>query len=1236
MNIGTLIATLGVDTMGLHRAKMEMQKFETQMQASTARINAQLRTTGKSMQMVGRSMTKYMTLPLALIGGAAFKMSMDFEASLSKVVGLVGVAREQVDAWGKEIIKMAPQLGKAPKELADALFFITSAGIRGAEAMDVLNMSAKASVAGLGETKVVADLVTSAMNAYGIANLNAAQATDILAATVREGKAEADALASAMGMVLPLASEMSVRFDEVGASVAAMTRTGTSATTASMQLRQILAALKKPTKEAEKAFVTMETSAAELRKTIREDGLLAALMKIRELTKKYGETVVGKVIPNIRAMSGFLDIMGKNLEDNVKIYKALENATGALNKAFEAAAATAKHKWNVAIASGKTALTVLGKTISEQLTPILTALSEKIQNLITWFNNLSEVQKALIVKIGGLLLVVGPLITLFGFITTSILPMFVGGIMAVVKAFGILKLAMLANPLAAMLVGLTAIITAYVVWNRNMREVSASQRALNAVSVTANRSIVSEKVALEQLMRVVKSDNTSKEEKRLAIEKINKISPEYLGYITQEMVKTGQAQVAIDSYIDSLLEKATIEAAYNKLVEVSEKRIDAVMKKEDRRITMWQAMGLNLQWLIDKQGANDRAERLRTQNAVAYGKEQTEVQEELANIIEGTARSNESLTKSYKGVEQQMKFVSEMDLKQASSLKTRIVKQIELQKKYTVNYEKELAKRVANDAVLQKLSGIKQTESIKWAIGLRTEKIRKEIALENEGHAEQLANMEKFAVQVNKIIEGMGGVVTVAGVTKVLEGDLALIKEQTKHAKEQGDVYDANAERVAAYGRAIESLKVMEGVDPAVIKRFADEMERLKNIKIDPISLAVKEVTTDFTKQIKDVTTWAKAQALLGNEFELSAEKQKLAMAALQAYIVAGASASEAIEKVDKVMGEYGKTLTELIPKIDVSPAVKAATDAWKAELEAIDTMVKVKKELGEAFDVNKERYAIHHTRLLVLAKDWEANEKEINKLIITMRLLKEEMSPSKDVMKDISEELVKMARKAVIFGESFNIVSAEIDLLLEKHEQFKAMDTSLYTEEDLLAIQAIIDRLVELGYTFEDFVFKGDILRMFIGQMTSAFYGMGAAIGGSTGNWLKWVGSLLGSIPKIIKALMALNIVKHKESIAGVTAAGAKLPFPMNIAAIAAGVAAVIAAFATMPKMEKGGIIPPGFPNDSFPAMLSSGEKVIPLGADIGSNKVDVNVTVEGVQRGEDLYYIVKEVERKLNNSYG
>ena len=173
--------------------------------------------------------------------------------------------------------------------------------------MKVLEAATKASAIGLGEVKTVADAVTSAVNAYGQANLSAEKATDVLTAAVREGKLEADSLAQSMGKVLPVSSQLGVGFEEVGAALAAMSRTGTEAAMATTSLRGILSALLNPSSQAEKELYNFGLSAEGLREQLKEQGLLSVL---KTLTDRFGDNqeAAGKVFGNVRALTGVLDL----------------------------------------------------------------------------------------------------------------------------------------------------------------------------------------------------------------------------------------------------------------------------------------------------------------------------------------------------------------------------------------------------------------------------------------------------------------------------------------------------------------------------------------------------------------------------------------------------------------------------------------------------------------------------------------------------------------------------------------------------------------------------------------------------------------------------------------------------------------------------------------------------------------------------------------------------------------
>jgi hypothetical protein len=222
----------------------------------------------------------------------------------------------------------------------------------------------------LGETKTIADLATSAVNAYGASQLDGAKAVDVLAEAVRLGKLEPAELAASMGDVLPLASALGVRFDEVGAAMAGMSKTGTDAATASTQLRGIFNALVKPTSEANRALESMGLSAAGLREQVREKGLLSVL---QTLTKEFDGNLeaTADVFGNVRALTGVLDLMGSSAAENAEVFRLMADDTGVLDEALAITAETAQFKFNVAMGKTRDTLIGIGQSVLVNLMPHL-------------------------------------------------------------------------------------------------------------------------------------------------------------------------------------------------------------------------------------------------------------------------------------------------------------------------------------------------------------------------------------------------------------------------------------------------------------------------------------------------------------------------------------------------------------------------------------------------------------------------------------------------------------------------------------------------------------------------------------------------------------------------------------------------------------------------------------------------------------------------------------------------
>ncbi len=588
--LGTLYAQIAVNTTALDHAAVKMQQFAQRAEVAMLRVQKSMMAAGAAMKTFGRSMTQFVTLPMALIGGASLKMFADFEFSMNKVVSLVGVAREQVDEWSKSILDIAPSLGKSPRELADAMYFITSAGIRGTQAMDILEESAKSSASGLGETKVIADLLTSAMNAYGKENLSAARANDILVATVREGKAEAALLAQSMGLVLPIAAAMGAEFTDVGAATAAMTRTGTKAATAAIQLRQMFNSILKPAEEAEEVLIDMGISSEQLRKIIDEGSLLDALQKLDAVTKEYGINAVGKVIPNIRSLTGFLDIMGKNVEDNIILWGSIEDSVGDAERTFQQTADTVRFRMAVAFSRVTTSATRFGETMSKVIVPILEKVAVFIEKVVKRFDTFSASQKLLIGRIGLVVVALGPFLTILGFLVGNVIPGLIMAVRGVTSAFVFMGRAIILNPIGALITVVITLVSLYALWKSRANQAAEAQMTLNKATKMAEESIASQRVAMNLMFRIAQDVNRSEEERAEAIKAINQESPEYLGNIKLETILQASATKAKEKYIAELVREAKVKAVMAELNQLEIDYLEEVTNRGAAVLNFWQKL----------------------------------------------------------------------------------------------------------------------------------------------------------------------------------------------------------------------------------------------------------------------------------------------------------------------------------------------------------------------------------------------------------------------------------------------------------------------------------------------------------------------------------------------------------------------------------------------------------------------------------------------------------------------
>lgn len=265
--------------------------------------------------------------------GASIKSAVQYEQSFRRVAAITNASTEDLGRWRDQLLEVSSLTAQAPQELADALYFLASAGLKMEDVMGVLKVAAQGAAVGLGDVHTLSLVTAQALNAFSDQGLTAVQAMDALTAAVRAGAVEPDQLAASLGRVMPIADAVGLSFQEVVGGISAMTNAGLDAYESTTALRQLLANIAAPSVEAAGAMSAMGISTQQLRDTLSQGGLLAAL----DLLGKKSEMnfdVMRRIIPNIRALAGFYNLTRDEMKQASDVMTQVTNSTGDLSEAF--------------------------------------------------------------------------------------------------------------------------------------------------------------------------------------------------------------------------------------------------------------------------------------------------------------------------------------------------------------------------------------------------------------------------------------------------------------------------------------------------------------------------------------------------------------------------------------------------------------------------------------------------------------------------------------------------------------------------------------------------------------------------------------------------------------------------------------------------------------------------------------------------------------------------------------
>lgn len=348
-------------------------------------LQRDFRRTGDSL---GRFRNNLRLFGVGVAGAAALAINefAKFEDQLATINTVANVTDEQLLAIGESLKALAVETGTALPELTAAYYDLVSAGVSAADAQGVLTNATKLAIGGLATTGETVDLLTTAINAYGLKASEVTTVTNGFAQTIALGKVTAAELAQSFATVAPIASAAGVSIKELQAGYAQLTASGVPAAEASTQMRAAIQALIKPSGGLQKLQAKLGINFAQIAKN---KGLVVAYERLREETEGLGINTV-ELLGRVEATSFMFSTTGRNAEKYQTALQQIKRANddgGVSVQQFEKRQRTLSASFARLREAGRTTALIFGGALA----PALKRVVDRIVTLVV--DNKADIEK---------------------------------------------------------------------------------------------------------------------------------------------------------------------------------------------------------------------------------------------------------------------------------------------------------------------------------------------------------------------------------------------------------------------------------------------------------------------------------------------------------------------------------------------------------------------------------------------------------------------------------------------------------------------------------------------------------------------------------------------------------------------------------------------------------------------------------------------------------------------------
>jgi len=485
------------------------------LESGLGKANKSLTKFAKTSARLGSMMSFGITAPLVALGKSAFDTFSNFENGMMKVKTITGATAEEFKMLTAEAKRLGATTQFTAQQVADLQLVFGRKGFNPKQIMSMESSVLKLALATGEDLSLAANTVASSINAFGLSAEHAASVANTLASASANSSIQLSTFSTAFGHAGTAANSVGVDFNQLAGMMGVLMDNGIKASKAGTGLRKIFIEL------AQKGIPFSETL----------DRIAKGEMDIIDASTMAGKTAAAQLL-----------ILSKNKKKVDELAKSYAKNTGRLDEMAKAMGETTFAKVKKMQSAIEGLKLELGALLAEIVVPII----GRITSFASGFANLDDSTKKLIITVGGIMTVLGPVLIGVGALIALLNPVTIGiGLLG--GAFALL--------------------------------------ALKSSSVTDN--LIEEQEALSNLAERAMSANEGSEKR---IELIKELQTEYPGFLENmeaEKIANEDIKLALDQSNTSFLKKLQLQAESERLQELmneKSKKGRELIAKEDEAL----------------------------------------------------------------------------------------------------------------------------------------------------------------------------------------------------------------------------------------------------------------------------------------------------------------------------------------------------------------------------------------------------------------------------------------------------------------------------------------------------------------------------------------------------------------------------------------------------------------------------------------------------------------------------